>query len=204
MLSPDVLAFARASLPAAPARVLEVGAGEGELAAALREAGYDVVAIDPGGGAEGVLDVALADLDEPDASFDAAVAIVSLHHVDPLPESCERLARLVRPGGTLVIDELDVERLDERATAWRAERRREAGLEEHGEPADLVAAMREHIHPLEIVVDALRPWFALGVPVRGCYLYRWHVPPGLRDAEEALVAAGSIPAIGARLVGIRA
>jgi len=42
-----VAAFVRGALPPPPARVLEVGAGSGELAAALREAGYDVVAIDP-------------------------------------------------------------------------------------------------------------------------------------------------------------
>src|SRR4029077_18260821 len=80
-----VLAFVRATLPPPPARVLEVGAGHGELAAALREAGYDVVAIDPTAhGAPGVEPIPLLDLDAPDASFDAAVAVVSLHHVEPL------------------------------------------------------------------------------------------------------------------------
>ena len=34
MLAPDVIAFAREALPAPPARVLEIGAGDGELAAA--------------------------------------------------------------------------------------------------------------------------------------------------------------------------
>ncbi len=42
-----MLAFVRASLPQPPARVLEVGAGKGELAAAPREGGYDVDAVDP-------------------------------------------------------------------------------------------------------------------------------------------------------------
>src|SRR4051812_8862849 len=44
---PGVVAFVHAALPPPPARVLEVGAGQGKLAAALRAAGYDVVAIDP-------------------------------------------------------------------------------------------------------------------------------------------------------------
>ncbi len=47
MLDPAVLRFVSLTLPAAPARVLEVGAGDGKLAQALREAGYEVVAIDP-------------------------------------------------------------------------------------------------------------------------------------------------------------
>ena len=203
MPAPEVIAFARASLPAAPARVLEVGAGDGELARELRGAGYDVVAIDPGGAAEGVRQVALLDLDEPDGSFDAAVAVVSLHHVEPLGPSCERLARLVRSGGVLAVDELDVERLDERATAYWTAQRRAAGLDAPEDPAQMVANMRDHIHTLRDVVAALRRGFELGEPVRGCYLHRWHLPPGLRDEEERLIAQGELPATGARLVGVR-
>ena len=63
--------------------------------------------------------------------------------------------------------------------------------------------MRGHIHPLDAVRDALAPHFALGEPVRGPYLHRWHLPPGLREAEERLIGSGRLPAYGARLVGIR-
>jgi 2-polyprenyl-3-methyl-5-hydroxy-6-metoxy-1,4-benzoquinol methylase len=54
MIAADVRAFVRANLPPPPARVLEVGAGAGELAQALRAAGYDVTAIDPEPKGEGV------------------------------------------------------------------------------------------------------------------------------------------------------
>ena len=60
MPATDVIAFVRAALPPPPARVLEVGAGDGELAAALAAAGYDVVAIDPASEADGVRPVAAA------------------------------------------------------------------------------------------------------------------------------------------------
>ena len=107
----DVLAFVRAALPAPPADVLEIGAGDGKLAAELRVAGYAVHAIDPaaadGSGVEPI------ELLEAAGTFDAAVAVVSLHHVEPLEASCAHLATLVRDGGTLVVDEFDVALLDE-------------------------------------------------------------------------------------------
>jgi SAM-dependent methyltransferase len=191
----DLIAFVRATLPPAPARVLEIGAGDGELAAALAAAGYEVVAIDPASEAEHVRRVALHDLDE--VPFDAAVAVVSLHHVEPLGESFERLASLVRPGGTLVIDEVDFERLDERAAGWWLER---SG---HGGEVKDVLGVIDHMHPLRRLRDGLAPWFEIGEPVRGAYLYRWNIPNDVRAEEEAGIAAGELPAMGARLVGIR-
>src|ERR671917_275481 len=52
-------------------------AGARELASALADAGYEVVAIDPASESPGVRPVALHELDEPAGSFDAAVAVVS-------------------------------------------------------------------------------------------------------------------------------
>ena len=185
----------RSALPGPPARVLEVGAGDGELAAVLAGAGYDVVAIDPAAAVPAVRRVALHELDEPPASFDAALAVVSLHHVEPLEESCRRLAELVRPGGTLVIDEFDVARFDDRAARW--------WLRQSGHTADTVDGVRDHLHPVARLCEALEKWFALGEPVPGPYLHRWNLPPGLREAEERLIASGELPAVGARLVGVR-
>src|SRR3954468_19951710 len=99
---PGVVASVPAPPPPHPARVLEVGAGRGELAAALRDAGHEVVAIDPAAdGAAGVEPVPPPGLDAAEGAFDAAVAVVSLHHVEPLVASCERLAEVVRGGGRL-------------------------------------------------------------------------------------------------------
>jgi hypothetical protein len=127
---------------------------------------------------------------------------LSLHHVEPLTESCRRLGELVRPGGTLVIDEFDMDPFDERAARWWLEQRA-AGHEHEREPLELVAELREHLHPLDRICAAVSPWFSLAPPVRGPYLYRWEMPPGMRGAEERLIAAGSLPATGARFVGTR-
>ena len=179
-----------------------MGAGAGELAAALREDGYDVVAIDPASESPAVRAVGLADLDEPAGSFDAALAVVSLHHVEPLAGSCRRLAELVRTDGRLVVDEFDIERFDERAAAWWLSRR-EPGGHDHPPPAGVVADLRKHIHPVGRVLAVLDEWFAFEEPVRCAYLHRWDMPPGLLADESELIAAGELPATGVRMVATR-
>lgn len=203
MASAELRAFVRANLPAPPLRVLEVGAGGGGLARALRAAGYDVLAIDPGSDSNDVRPVALVDLDEPAASFAAAVAIVSLHHVDPLEESCRRLGELVEPGGTLVIDEFDVGAFDTTAASWWLEQRRALGEEQPQTAEELVADHREHLHPLERILAALEPDFELGPPVRGPWLHYWRLGESFRAIEEEAIARGDVPAAGARVVGRR-
>ena len=201
MLAVDVLAFVRAALPPPPAHVLEIGAGKGELAGELRAAGYEVTAIDPAADEDGAVQrVALLDAH---GTFDAALAVVSLHHVEPLEESCAHLATLVRPGGRLVVDEFDVALFDERAATWWLHQRRAAGADEQRDAAGLIAFMRHHVHALRSVRDALAPHFDLGEPTPVPYLHRWSLEPELRHPEERLIASGDLPATGARLIGTR-
>jgi SAM-dependent methyltransferase len=203
MLTHDLLGYVRSALPAPPARVLEIGAGDGQLAAALREIGYDVLAIDPAGEQPGVVGLHLHRVDEPAESFDAAVAVLSLHHVEPLADSCRRLAEVLRPGGRLVVDEFDVQRFDERAARWWLQQREAQSDHEHADPATLVSELRGHLHSLARLREALAPWFAIGEPTPGPYLHRWALRPELRALEERLIAEGDLPATGARLVAVR-
>jgi SAM-dependent methyltransferase len=199
----DLRAFVRANLPEPPARVLEVGAGAGGLARALRTAGYEVLAIDPEPKSDDVRAVALADLDEPAGSFAAAVAVVSLHHVDPLEESCSRLGELIEAGGTLVLDEFDVDAFDLEAAAWWLEQRRAIGEPQPETAEELVSEHREHLHPLERILAALEPHFELGLPVRGAWLHGWNLGEAFRGVEEEAIACGDLRATGARVVGRR-
>jgi SAM-dependent methyltransferase len=199
----DLRAFVRANLPEPPARVLEVGAGTGDLARALRAGGYDVLAIDPKSESDDVRPVELAELDEPAGSFAAAVAVVSLHHVDPLEDSCRRLGELVEPGGTLLLDEFDVAAFDVGAAAWWVEQRRALGEPPAKNAEELVEEHREHLHPLDRILGALEPDFELGRPLRGPWLHRWNLGESLRVVEDEAIARGLLPAVGARLVGRR-
>jgi SAM-dependent methyltransferase len=204
MASLDLRSFVRANLPEPPVRVLEVGAGSGRLARALRAVGYDVLAIDPkADNDDDVRAVALADLDEPAGSFAAAVAVVSLHHVEPLEESCRRLGELVERGGRLVVDEFDVGAFDTTAAAWWLEQRRALGEPQEKTAEELVAEHRAHLHPLEQILTALEPDFELGLPVRGPWLHYWKLGESFRVVEEEAIARGDLPAAGARLVGRR-
>ena len=201
MLTDDVRAFVRSALLPPPAHVLEIGAGSGELAADLRSGGYEVTAVDPA--AEVGSDVERAALLEVRGRFDAALAVVSLHHVEPLEDSCAHLATLLEPGGRLVVDEFDVARLDERAATWWLGQRRAVGIADEHEPDGLIAFMRHHVHALSAIRDALSPHFALGEPVHVPYLHRWNIEPGLRPVEEHLIATGELPATGARWIAMR-
>jgi SAM-dependent methyltransferase len=203
MVAVDLLSFVRANLPRPPARLLEVGAGDGELARALSGAGYDVLAIDPRPTGAGVRSVSLHELDEPAGSFDAALAVTSLHHVQPLEHSLERLAELLKPGAVLVVDEFDVAAFDERAAGWWLQQRHALGAAEQASPDELVGEHRAHLHPLEQIVAALESKFLLGMPIYGAYLYRWNLDESLRDEEQAAIARAEIPAVGARLLARR-
>jgi len=93
-----------------PRRVLEVGCGRGEFAERLAGAGIGVVAVDQSARmveltrARGV-DARLGDVQAlpfADGEFDAAVANFVLYHVRDIHRALAELARVLRPGGTLV------------------------------------------------------------------------------------------------------
>ena len=94
-----------------PQRVLEVGGGEGELAArVIAELGADVVGLDQ---SEAMVQIQRAkgidarvgdvrDLPFADEEFDVAVAAWMLYHVADLDRALAELARVVKSGGALI------------------------------------------------------------------------------------------------------
>jgi SAM-dependent methyltransferase len=146
---------------------------------------------------------ALVDLPDSAGSFDAAVAVVSLHHVEPLEASIERLAAALKPGALLLVDEFDVDALDERAATWWLAQRHALGGDDPETPTELIATMRQKVHSIDLLTGALRPWFEIGEPQRGTYLYRWKLDESLHPLESGLVERGVLPATGVRLVAKR-
>lgn len=106
-------------LPRPPGRALEIGAGHGIASAALARAGWQVTALEPdpsdlvGAGAirklagECGLDIHVVEgfgesLPFADGEFDLVLARQVLHHARDLRRLCGEIARVVRPGGTVL------------------------------------------------------------------------------------------------------
>jgi SAM-dependent methyltransferase len=109
-----------AVLTRAPGRVLDVGCGEGELAARIAEV-TEVVAVDQSPRmveltvARGV-DARVADVQAlpfPDGSFDVVLAAWMLYHVPDLDDGLSEIARVLRPGGRLVAATNGADHLEE-------------------------------------------------------------------------------------------
>jgi SAM-dependent methyltransferase len=111
-------------IPAAPTRILDVGCGHGALSLALARLGHRVTAIDidpeaiAAAATRGVTAVQ-ADIAEYEAApFDVVAFSFSLHHVENPAAALAGARRLLRPGGTLIVDEFAWERADRAAAAW--------------------------------------------------------------------------------------
>lgn len=199
----DVFRFVTAQLPSAPARVLEVGCGDGRLARALDDLGYRVVAIDPAA-PEGAIfyAVSLEEFDDP-ARFDAVVASRSLHHIHDLAGALSKLRRLLVPGGRLILVEHAFERFDESTAGWYLDKRRSNGPHAPRSPQACLAEW-EADHAGLHSYSAMRRELDLGFRERW---FSWtpslylEVGEALEQEERSLIEAGSIQATGFLYVG---
>lgn len=107
--------------------MLEIGCGEGELARALAEAGYEVVAIDPEAPDGPIFRRTTVEVFDDPGPFDAVVASRSLHHVHDLGAALDKILRLLN--GPLVVDDFGWERYRPMTPEWAEEHE---GLHEYG------------------------------------------------------------------------
>jgi SAM-dependent methyltransferase len=197
--------FVRKQLPR-PARVLEVGCGDGALARALADAGYSVTAIDPRA-PEGAIfrRTRLEDFSDGDP-FDAVVASVSLHHVDDLDAAADRLRSLLRPTGRLIVEEFARERFAGPTARWYLDRLRALGLEDSDDLDEWLRRWNEEhpdVHPFADLKRALDERFAERHFAWTPYLYDYRLGDAVEPLERELIASGAIEATGVRYVGER-
>ena len=201
--------FAREHLPAPPARVLDVGCGQGELTTALTAAGYDVLGIDPvAPPGDRFRRLKLEDIEETEP-FDAIVAGRSLHHIRDLDGGLDKIAGLLPPGGALVVDEFAWDRLDETTLDWLYGQRRALAAAGHGEaPASYDELRREWeaehlgLHGFAALREGLDARFDEREFEWVPYLHRTLAGVATEVLEQALIDAGAIQALGFRYAGV--
>jgi SAM-dependent methyltransferase len=173
--------------------VVEVGCGDGALTRSLRDAGFEVVGIDPEAPVEpGFLRCTL-EAWRPARSFDAAIAVRSLHHLDDLELAVDNLAGALHPRSRLVLFEFAKEALDERAARWLDEHQLRAPVSEHAE--DVIS--------LEHLRAALGRRFEPLAEEPAPYMAREAGRPELEAGEWAAIEAGELRASGRRLAYAR-
>lgn len=115
--------FVMDHLPAPPARVVELGCGPaGGFVAALRDAGYDAVGIDPEAPEDASYVRSEFERTELELPAEVTVASLSLHHVDDLDQVLDRVVETLVPSGTVVVLEWGWERFDHPTARWCFER----------------------------------------------------------------------------------
>lgn len=198
--------FVLANLPPTPARVLEVGCGNGDLARALDEVGYDVVAIDPAAPDGPIFRrIKLEDLEE-DERFDAVVAARVFHHMgENLEPNLERVARALEGGGPFVADEFGPDRLDGPTADWYEGQRRILAAAGRGNERPGAAEWEAHhssVTASDVLLAAFRRRFEQRSYEEFPYLWRYLDGVAGPDLEQSLIDAGAIRALGYRFVGI--
>ena len=200
---PAFATFVLSQLPPAPVRVLEIGCGDaGGVVRDLVDAGYDTIGVDPRA-PEGER-FRRADFRDVDAEFDAVVAGRVLHHVHPLDEALDHVARLAPQ---LIVDEFAWDRIDAVAKDWYESQHRmlvAAGAEPPGPSSiDEWGGRHADLHPHGVLLDGLRRRYRERTIEWLPYLYHWLDGPSSEELERALVDSGVFPTIGWRWAGIR-
>jgi len=207
------VAGALGALPLAPpSTVLEVGAGDGRLAARLARRGFRVVALESdarrAGAARGrgvtVIEADfLGPADSPGPTPASAGALLFtrvLHHLDPLEAALQRAESLLAPSGLVVGEEFAYERADRAAIAWLGATRERAArlglLPPEPDPARETLeswthhhAVAHRLHRGDALLPAVAARFDRLVVSAAPYLYRYLCTRLVDSAEGAAFAA---------------
>jgi SAM-dependent methyltransferase len=186
----DLWEFIASWLPRPPARVLDVGCGDGASTRHLRAMGFDAEGLDPEAPSErGFRRARLEDL-EASTPFDAALAIRSLHHLGDAGLAIDRLADALRGHARLVVFEFAVDAVDDEARDWLAGQGLRPPIEER---------WVHEVIPLEGLRQSLAKRFRELLFEPAPYHAREAGSPDLEPLELAAIAAGHLRPAGARI-----
>ncbi len=221
---PHTLTHLKLLLPAAPARILEVGCGRGALAAELVDLGYEVTGVDRDAEAvkaateRGVVAIH-GDVHDISGVYEVVLFTRSLHHAEDLDGILEHAVHLLAAHGQIIIEEFAWERVDHLAAGFLYDNRAmlvAAGLLDADHPSgDLLDAWIVGHHSLHQGSAMLAALGRVGTgltTVPTSILWRlvdgrggiWIDPAthagdaldAMREAEERRIRAGELPAVG--------
>lgn len=217
------------------AAILEVGCGAGHVAVELSSRGYQVLGVDSDedviarAQARGAPVVQASWPDFRGAPVDAVVFTRSLHHIHPLREAVSQSRAILRPAGTLLVEDFAFDEADPVTITWflkilggQAAQALIASIPDafvtkllaSPDPAAEWHKNHDHeLHPVSAMTGAIAEYFTLRDARSAPYLYRYLIPvlpetpeatafvEEVRQEEARLGERGEITLIGRRLVG---
>ncbi|MDQ5815406.1 MAG: class I SAM-dependent methyltransferase [Actinomycetota bacterium] len=203
----NVEEFVAAHLPEPPCRVLEIGCGAGELAHAIAQRGYSIMAIDPEAPAGTIFRrTSLEDFEEPEP-FDVVVASRSLHHVHDLDAGLRKIHTLLWEGGLLILNEFAWELMDDRTARWYLSHVQEPGPQDEsllpGNFPDAWFEGHEGLHDTASIREELESLFQTKIIEWVPFIAEYYLErPDLIPQERDLIRSGEIAPLGLRYVGL--
>lgn len=174
---PDTRRLARLLRPGEGLRILDAGGGTGRASAHLRDQAARLVVSDlclpmlTRAARKGLLAVSAPAecLPFPDASFDRVLVVDALHHFRRQEAAVGEFARILKPGGRLLIEEPDLRRMAVRGVALVE---RLLLMESRFHPPPVIARMmRRHGMTARIAeTDLFRAWITGDKPRHGLFL----------------------------------
>jgi SAM-dependent methyltransferase len=209
----ETVAFIEAHVPCRPSRILEVGCGQGAVAARLQSSGHELIAIDSdpvaiASARKRGLDARVASWPDFDCdSIDVVLFTRSLHHIKRLPEAVNRAKQVLKNGGRVMVEDFA---FDEIGTLWNdwlyahlarldtagLLRRPGDGLAEkllqHHGSHNAFHCERDHdLHSATAMLACLREHFSRMKVMTAPYLYRY-ICAILEDTEQGHAEAAKI------------
>lgn len=172
-----------------PGLLLDIPAGNGPIAREARALGYRVYGLDlfPSAGLQGVQADACAPLPFQDASFDTLVSMEGIEHFENQTRFLRECARVLRPGGRLILSTPNVMHLSSRVSGFLTGQRvmKQGLINEHSTLRGMVDGRPYHGHAFLIDVIRLRYLLCVAGLKFG----------GLRSCNMSLGSAALAPAL---------
>ena len=152
VFSEETLKYVQKHLPGNDIRILEVGCGAGDFSLKLLQTGVLLTACDTDEKSvllckeKGVPAIHLDFLLIKNEQFDAILFTRSLHHIHKLIEAIEHANSLLAPGGMLIIEDFDLNRIDVNTARWYYDTR------------SIVSICTNNENPSGFVEDPMKTW----------------------------------------------